>query len=149
MKGTIYGIFNDENNTCYIGATTQKHKEEKRYGDLFAYKENEPYFKVLDENEYDNTIDLRKLENQFIKCYKLHPTLKCCNIKVAYLPEEEKQGAHLKAKQKYELTKNGKYYKKWANYRYSRKKIILKELQTYLDGLDRRIDIKPSMISQK
>jgi hypothetical protein len=157
MKGTIYGIFNDENNVCYIGATTQKypntrfyqHKKQsykKRYGDLFAYKENQPYFKVLDENEYDNLIDLRKQENHFIRCYKLHPILKCCNIKVAYLPEEERYEAHMKAKRKYELTDNGKYYKKWANYRYSRKKLLLEELQTYLDKLDKRTSITPSYI---
>ena len=157
MKGTIYGIFNDENNVCYIGATTQKypntrfrqHKKlqhKNRYGDLFAYKENEPYFKVLDENEYDNLIDLRKQENHFINCYKKHPNLKCCNLKVAYLSPEDFPAAHKKSQQKYELTNNGKYYKKWANYRYTRKKILLEELHTYLDGLDRRLDIKPSLI---
>jgi hypothetical protein len=157
MKGTIYGIFNDENNVCYIGATTQKYptirfrqhknlKDLSRYGDLFEYKENEPYFKVLDEKEYDNLVDLRIQENYFIRCYKLHPILKCCNIKLAYVPPEDLPAAHKKAKQKYELTNNGKYNKKWANYRYSRKKILLEELHTYLDGLDRRLDIKPSLI---
>jgi hypothetical protein len=157
MKGYIYGIFNDENDVCYIGATTQKypntrfnqHKKQAhkiRYGDLFAYIEDPPYFKVLDEREYNNLIDLRKQENNFINCYKKHPKLKCCNMKCAYLAPEDYQEAHKKSKKKYELSNNGKYYKKWANYRYSRKKILLNELQQYIDSLDRRMDIKPSSI---
>jgi hypothetical protein len=159
MKGTIYGIFNDENNSCYIGSTKKKYPSTRysqhikiniinpgRYGDLFNYKINKPYFKILDINEYDNIRELRKKETEFIKCYRLNPLLKCCNLNLAYLPDDEKYEAHKKAKRKYNITDKGKTYKKWANYRYFRKKQLLGELQAHIDNLDKRTSICPSYI---
>jgi hypothetical protein len=134
MKGTIYGIFNEENNTCYIGSTIQKYPKRRYYRhkkDQFAYHyelfnciDQSPKFKILKSGEYLSRSNLLKDEDVFIDCYKRHPSLTCCNKNHSFIPEDQKRLRATIRNRTYNKTLKGKEMRKWQNYRRKcRKKI--------------------------
>ena len=135
MKGTIYGIFNDTENVCYIGSTKQlnpkkrywRHKTDAKLSDRYDILfHNDTRFKELHTGEYEHLYQLRENENTFIQLWQNQQDWKCINRNLAYCPPELRQTCARAAQAKYKRTDKGKEHRKWQNWRkYHRNKINL------------------------
>lgn len=132
MKGIVYAILNKENIIVYVGSTqqallcmrkgdhTKPKSEEKKQPFHFYVEENGGWvnftFKILEEGEFNNIIQLRIRERFYYDLYK-----PIGNIKKPYISDEERKQnkrndakrfreAHPDYEKKYE--KNKKEYAK-------------------------------------
>jgi hypothetical protein len=140
IQGYIYCLLNSNNNFCYIGSTTYKYPKKRyshhinpkcpnrnRYPELFA--DGNPQWLILHKGLYKSSRDLRKMEDDYINCYKTHPSLVCVNQIRAYLSEEDCKEMQKAGTRRYLKTPRGKLNKKYQNWRRKMRQQILLELK--------------------
>ena len=143
ISGTIYQLTNHYKKCVYIGSTSLKNPKHRYYGhtsiggtternhpDLFDRPDGRcnPDFTILYSGEFKNGDDIRTMEDNFIQSFKKMEHIKVCNINHAsgkpYIREQLRV-----AKIKYKQSEKGKLAAKWCNYRYWKRKKILREIK--------------------
>ena len=150
QKGTIYQLLQRSQKgeeVCYIGSTTYdpprkryNHHIDKTYGSYKRYPElfanGDPEWVILYQGVFEDKIQLRKKEEEYLHMYKCSPDLRGVNRYGAYMSDDKLKEYQKKAKKKYENTWKGKQQRKWGAYRTNMRRKLLREIHEKCPVID-------------